>query len=159
MRNKKQTKSQTIMGDEYDQNSKEFNVHSAKELEVVADYIFTQNYSKIICFRGELGAGKTTLISRLCKKLNCQDETSSPTFSIVNEYIYSNGIVYHFDLYRLESIEEVFDIGLQEYLDSDEYCFFEWPELIMDIVLDQFVDVLITVGSNNDRKIIISEIH
>lgn len=85
---------------------------------------------RTVAFFGDLGAGKTTLIKRLCTALGVEDETSSPTFSLVNEYAGTTGPVYHLDLYRLESEEEAFSIGLLELFDGEKYCFIEWPELV-----------------------------
>jgi tRNA threonylcarbamoyladenosine biosynthesis protein TsaE len=84
---------------------------------------------RILCFYGDLGAGKTTLIKELCKQLGVTDAGSSPTFSLVNEYASENGEkLFHFDLYRLKNEQEIYDIGYEEYLFSGNYCFIEWPE-------------------------------
>jgi tRNA threonylcarbamoyladenosine biosynthesis protein TsaE len=102
------------------------------ELEKVAEKIIaTYPDDRIFYFKGELGAGKTTLIKSLCNKLGVREGLSSPTFSIINEYeTADNKIIYHADLYRLKNIDEAKAIGLDEYLDSGNYCFIEWPELI-----------------------------
>ena len=85
---------------------------------------------RVFALRGELGAGKTTLIKGFCQALGVKDGTSSPSFSLVNEYWSAHdGPVYHFDLYRLRDARELEGIGLTEYVDSDAYCFIEWPEL------------------------------
>lgn len=91
---------------------------------------------KCVTFEGEIGAGKTTLITALCELLETSDIASSPTFSIVNVYQGSKDQVYHMDLYRLNDIEEAFGIGIEEYLDSPNYCFIEWPEIIEPILID-----------------------
>jgi tRNA threonylcarbamoyladenosine biosynthesis protein TsaE len=86
--------------------------------------------ARVFAFHGELGAGKTTLIKAFCTALGVGDHTSSPSFSIVNEYRTASGEpVYHFDLYRLRSPRELLDIGFEEYVDSGHYCFIEWPEM------------------------------
>jgi tRNA threonylcarbamoyladenosine biosynthesis protein TsaE len=101
---------------------------------------------KIFLFNGEMGAGKTTFIKALCKELGVDENMSSPTYSIVNEYINSSGNkVFHFDLYRLKNIEECFDIGMEEYLDSGDYCFIEWPEIAQPIYPLDVVNVTISV--------------
>jgi len=86
---------------------------------------------RVFAFYGSMGAGKTTFIKAICKELGVEGPTSSPSFSIVNEYKGAGGIkLYHFDFYRLKSEAEASDIGLEEYLDSGHYCFMEWPERI-----------------------------
>jgi tRNA threonylcarbamoyladenosine biosynthesis protein TsaE len=86
--------------------------------------------SKVLLLYGEMGAGKTTFIKALCKVLACKDNVSSPTYSIVNEYIIPNYKIYHFDLFRLKSTKEVLDIGFEDYLNQNAICVIEWPELI-----------------------------
>ena len=103
----------------------------------------------VYAFRGHMGAGKTTLIKALCKELGVEDEVSSPTFSLVNEYHTSGGeTVYHFDFYRIENEEEAFDIGYEEYLYSGHRCFIEWPEKILYLLPDNYVEVGITETDN-----------
>ena len=91
--------------------------------------------SRILLFKGELGSGKTTLIKNICNFLNVNEEVTSPTFSLVNQYQNENGEkIYHFDLYRLESLEEALDIGFEEYLDSGNWCLIEWPEIAEELI-------------------------
>jgi tRNA threonylcarbamoyladenosine biosynthesis protein TsaE len=148
--------------------------------------------SRILCFYGELGAGKTTLIKEICKQLGVTDAGSSPTFSLVNEYHHpspppsfapnlpsnpvvhkgesqsqipvhtsssplgrSGGVLYHFDLYRLKSESEIYDIGYEEYLFSGNYCFIEWPEKMEHLLPKNYVQVRIEVG-NCERIICIA---
>ncbi|MFY8020885.1 MAG: tRNA (adenosine(37)-N6)-threonylcarbamoyltransferase complex ATPase subunit type 1 TsaE [Bacteroidia bacterium] len=93
------------------------------------------NQFKLICFYGEMGAGKTTLIKSICAELNMMDEVSSPSFGLVNEYKNSaEESFFHFDFYRIKSIEEVYDMGYEDYFDSGHVCFIEWPEKINDIL-------------------------
>lgn len=109
------------------------------------------NY-RIFAFCGELGSGKTTTIQEICRNLNINDVVHSPSFSIVNEYRSAQGlVVYHFDLYRVEKIEEVFDIGYEDYLYSGNYCFIEWPELIEELLPPRTVPVNIVVGNAGIR--------
>jgi len=90
---------------------------------------------RILCFYGEMGAGKTTFIRYLCRELGVLENVSSPTFSIVNEYRTQSGErVYHFDFYRLNSAQEALDIGIHEYFDSGSYCLVEWPEKILNLL-------------------------
>jgi len=109
---------------------------------------------RIFAFYGELGAGKTTFIKALCKELKVQDITSSPSFSLINEY-YSveNGVIYHFDFYRLEQIEEAFDLGYEDYFFSGNYCFIEWPEKIIPILPDHTSHVYIN-RLDDERRVI-----
>lgn len=112
---------------------------------------------KIVLFNGCMGAGKTTLISALCKHLGSNDDISSPTFSIVNEYQSKIGKIYHFDFYRIESLEEAFDIGVEEYLFSDDYCFIEWSEKIIELLPSQYLIVNISSISETERQLEIIE--
>jgi tRNA threonylcarbamoyladenosine biosynthesis protein TsaE len=95
---------------------------------------------------GAMGAGKTTLISEICRQMKVDDSPSSPTYSIVNEYYSSEfGKIYHFDCYRLESEEEAYDIGIEEYLFSGNYCFIEWADKIEKLLPDNYVRLSVQV--------------
>ncbi len=106
------------------------------------------NDPKIILLDAPMGAGKTTLIKEICRSLGSTDNFSSPTYSIVNEYNYPGGKIYHFDLYRLKDKEELFDLGIEEYLDSGHYCIFEWPELVIDMIKIRYKKIEIEVKEN-----------
>ena len=108
---------------------------------------------KVVLFNGPMGAGKTTLISALCRSLGSTDDLSSPTFSIVNEYDSKAGTIYHFDFYRIESIEEAFDFGVEEYLYSDKFCFLEWSEKIEELLPNKYLIVNIEVISESERAL------
>jgi len=113
--------------------------------------------SRIFAFSGPMGAGKTTLIKAICKLLAASDITSSPTFTIVNEYRRKDADpLFHIDLYRIKKIEEAYDFGIEEYLSGGSYCFIEWPELIEDLLPEGTIHVLITVGKNEERILQIS---
>jgi tRNA threonylcarbamoyladenosine biosynthesis protein TsaE len=113
--------------------------------------------NRIFAFYGSMGAGKTTIIKAICKALGATDIVSSPTFTLVNEYRTSSGdILYHIDFYRIKKLEEVFDFGIEEYLDGDSYCFMEWPELIEEILPEGTINVRISVDENEQRKLLIS---
>ena len=123
--------------------SKIFYAKKAQELNEIAKAIVEvfENEKKFVFF-GEMGVGKTTLIKYICKVLNVQDVVTSPTFSVVNQYRNKDGnTLYHFDLYRIENQEELFDLGLEEYIYSDNYCFIEWPEKAEGLLSDNFVQV------------------
>ena len=119
------------------------------------------NYSdgqKIFLFYGEMGAGKTTLIKSLCQCLGTTESVTSPTFSIVNEYIGKDNKIYHFDFYRLKDQTEALDMGYEEYFYSDAYCFVEWPEKIPDLLPDHYISINIKVIDGNSRQINIEQI-
>ena len=110
-------------------------VFSLDQIQEVAEQIIASNPKKIILFNGEMGVGKTTLIKQLCKSLGVQDATSSPTFSLVNEYHTTNNqTVYHFDFYRLNKETEALDMGVDDYLYSGGWCFVEWSEKIASLI-------------------------
>lgn len=102
-------------------------------------------------FRAGMGAGKTTFISELCRTLGAEDEATSPTFSIVNEYAAPDGPIYHFDFYRIETPEETLDLGLDDYFDSGCLCLMEWPENVEDFLPEDVVDVRIDVRDDGSR--------
>ena len=112
-----------------------------------------KNTSNIWVFYGEMGAGKTTLISYLCKELGVNQVISSPTFNLINEYKINNRYIYHFDFYRLELIEEALDIGTMEYFDSGELCLIEWPERIEPLLPEQYREIQIIATSQESRTI------
>ncbi|MFV5698924.1 tRNA (adenosine(37)-N6)-threonylcarbamoyltransferase complex ATPase subunit type 1 TsaE [Flavobacterium sp. ZT3R17] len=110
-------------------------IFSLDQLEQVAQKIIAKNPKKVILFHGEMGVGKTTLIKQLCKTLGVIGATSSPTFSLVNEYQTTNNqIVYHFDFYRLNHEVEALDMGVDDYLYSGNWCFIEWAEKIPNLI-------------------------
>jgi tRNA threonylcarbamoyladenosine biosynthesis protein TsaE len=124
---------------------------------VAHDIITHLTDSKIILFYGEMGAGKTTLIKEICIQLGVTDTMSSPTFSVVNEYSTSNNkIIYHFDLYRIKNIEECLDLGMEEYLDSGNYCFIEWPEVALPLLSEKYYSLSIKTEKDNTRSITLS---
>ena len=134
--------------------SKIFYANKAQELDEIAKAIVEvfENEKKIVFF-GEMGVGKTTLIKSICKVLNVQDIVTSPTFSVVNEYQNKDGnSLYHFDFYRIKNQEELFDLGLEEYIYSDNYCFIEWPEKAEGLLSDNFIQVKMT--KNKECRII-----
>ncbi|MEM9887797.1 MAG: tRNA (adenosine(37)-N6)-threonylcarbamoyltransferase complex ATPase subunit type 1 TsaE [Bacteroidota bacterium] len=110
---------------------------------------------KKMIFIGEIGAGKTTFIQQICKQLGVEEAVTSPTFSLVNEYLNDQQeVVYHIDLYRLKSEEEASHIGIEEYLYSDAYCFIEWPQLIERWLPDEVVRINIAIMEDSKRKMV-----
>lgn len=132
---------------------------SLADLDKAASEIITfAANQKTFLFYGDMGAGKTTLIRSLCKQLGTSDNVASPTFSIVNEYKTTKESIYHFDFYRLKTQTEALDMGFEEYLYSGNYCFIEWPEKIPDLLPLHYISIKISVESNNERQIIVSQI-
>ena len=114
---------------------------------------------RVILLRGELGSGKTTLVKSVLKKMGVNDCVTSPTFSIVNEYDFSENIIYHFDLYRIEKIEELDIIGFEDYIYSQNICFIEWPEIVLNKINIKYLDIEIRYLGEDKREIIINEIN
>jgi tRNA threonylcarbamoyladenosine biosynthesis protein TsaE len=106
---------------------------------------------KKVAFLGQIGAGKTTFIKLLCKTLGVETGTSSPTFSIINQYETKEALVHHVDLYRLKSEEEAFSIGLMELLEDDSYCFIEWPSLVESYFPESAVWIKISTNEQENR--------
>ena len=129
-------------------------VNCISELNEISQSIINQIGDKnIICFYGEMGVGKTTLIKLICEKLGVKDNVSSPTFSVVNEYILSDDqSVFHFDFYRIEKEEEAFDMGYEDYFYNGDLCFIEWPEKVKSIIPEDIMRIDLT--KNKDQRII-----
>ena len=126
------------------------------ELDQAVDYILRNTESKTLLFYGEMGAGKTTLIKELSKTLGVQDAVSSPTFSLVNHYESDQGVVYHFDFYRIESAIEALDIGFEDYLDSGAWNLIEWPQKVGKLLSDDHQNLHLQVVSENSRMLKLS---
>ena len=129
-------------------------VFTIDELESVAQQIIVQQPAKVILFHGEMGVGKTTLIKQLCKTLGVTEATSSPTFSLVNEYeTIANQIVYHFDFYRLKNEMEALDMGADDYFYSGNWCFIEWAEKIPNLIPEEHAIITIELVDNGKRHL------
>lgn len=129
--------------------------YALSELKPIAQQIIAQWKHPILLLEAPMGAGKTTLIKALCSELGVLQAVSSPTFSLVNSYQDSEGkTLYHFDLYRLNSLEEALDIGIEEYLDSGARCMIEWPERIRPLLSDAFHQIQIEPLGADTRKLI-----
>ena len=128
--------------------------YSLDEIASVASTLIAQNLNKIILFKGEMGVGKTTFIKELCKQLGVQEATSSPTFSLVNEYqIKGNESIYHFDMYRLKHEVEALDMGIEDYFYSGNWCFVEWSENIPSLIPDAHSVISITMMTDGKREL------
>ena len=132
---------------------KTLEINSLSDLDEVADEILSSlGERSVVLFRGEMGAGKTTLISRIAARMGVEDSVTSPTFALVNQYEGRGGRrIYHFDFYRIDRIEEVYDLGYEEYFYSGDLCLVEWPEKIEPLLPDNVMTVRITVDSDTAR--------
>ncbi|MBR1800563.1 MAG: tRNA (adenosine(37)-N6)-threonylcarbamoyltransferase complex ATPase subunit type 1 TsaE [Bacteroidaceae bacterium] len=128
----------------------------------VHDFIAALGERRVVAFYGSMGAGKTTFIAALCRELGVTEPVTSPTFAIVNEYRTTalspaggvgEGSIFHFDFYRIKRLEEAYDIGFEDYLDSGHLCLIEWPELIEELLPEDAVRVHITVNDDGSRSI------
>ncbi len=129
-------------------------IYNLSEIEHIAKTIISSSKSNILLFYGEMGAGKTTLVKSLAKELGVQETASSPTFSIVNEYISDNNkVLYHFDFYRLEKEEEALDLGFEEYLTQGDWVFIEWPEKVTSFLPLNAQKITITTISADKRQL------
>ncbi|MFT6754816.1 MAG: tRNA threonylcarbamoyladenosine biosynthesis protein TsaE [Urechidicola sp.] len=128
--------------------------YSLDELPEIASKIIQNATYKTILFNGKMGAGKTTLIKEIVKQLGVKDVANSPTFSLVNEYVSENNeTIYHFDFYRIENDDEAYDIGIEDYFDSNAWCFIEWGEKVENLLPLEIVTITITVNDNEKRTI------
>ena len=120
------------------------------------EFVESMGDATVFAFHGDMGAGKTTFINALARALGVEDDvTNSPSFSIVNEYRSDTTaeLIYHFDLYRLENLEEALDIGIEDYFDSGAICLLEWPDIVNDILPNDTVDVYITENTDGTRTV------
>jgi len=130
--------------------------YTLSQIETIAKEIIEKSTSTIFLFNGEMGSGKTTLIKSILKQLGVQEVISSPTFSIVNEYISENDTkIYHFDCYRLESQEEALDLGFEEYIYTGDWVFIEWPEKISDLIPHKTHTITIKTIDEETRSIVL----
>jgi tRNA threonylcarbamoyladenosine biosynthesis protein TsaE len=125
----------------------------AKDLKIIGKYLIEDLSTKVVRIDGPMGAGKTTLISSICKSLGVEEPISSPTFSLVNTYKSRDGIIYHFDFYRIQNAHEALDIGLEEYLESGNLCFMEWAEKIIPHLPLNYDHYKLEVIDKEHRKI------
>lgn len=131
-------------------------VHSLQDLTTTAQFFlqFIEN-QKVVCLEGEIGAGKTTFIKEVCRQLGVSDQVNSPTFAIANQYPYQEGWIHHLDLYRLKTIQEALDIGIEDYLYSGDFCFIEWPALITPLLPAEIIKIKIEIIDNAARKFLL----
>ncbi|AXP82528.1 tRNA threonylcarbamoyladenosine biosynthesis protein TsaE [Mariniflexile rhizosphaerae] len=125
------------------------------DLDTVVKQLLKKLKTKTILLYGDMGVGKTTLIKKLVKELGSHDEVSSPTFSIVNEYELKNDKIFHFDLYRIKNLEEAYNFGIEDYLDSNHWILIEWPDVVKPILNNDFDMIYLELCSKNSRKLTI----
>jgi len=130
-------------------------IASLRDIDQAAEsFLEAMGEARVIAFSGEMGAGKTTFIQAICRKMGVTAEVNSPTFSLVNQYFTPEGhSIFHFDLYRIEDPAELFDMGYEEYFFSGEFCFIEWPEKASHLIPDEALRVEIVVAENESREI------
>ena len=122
------------------------NIHEAAKA-----FLAGMGTAKVFAFYGKMGAGKTTFIKAICEELGVSDVITSPTFALVNEYTAG---IYHFDFYRIKKLEEVYDMGYEDYFYGGNLCFLEWPELIEEILPEDATKVTITEEADGSRKVV-----
>lgn len=132
-------------------------IFKLNDIDNIAGKIIKNYAPKIYCFEGEMGSGKTTLIAALADKLKVTDHVSSPTYSLVNEYHYTEGKIYHLDLFRIKNIQELLDIGILDIIYSSQYCFIEWPQLAKPLLEEHYINIILTKTAENSRRIEISQ--
>jgi len=129
--------------------------YSQTEIDIAVKQLLEKSTSKILCFYGQMGAGKTTLIKALVQELDGQGSANSPTFGIVNEYHHNDGSLlgYHFDFYRLNDETEALDFGLEDYLAQDCWIFMEWPEKIESFLPEKRTEIFVEIMNAQTRRI------
>lgn len=134
----------------------EIRINSLAEIHKAAKaFISEMNDNTVFAFYGSMGAGKTTFTKAICECLGVEDVINSPTFAIVNEYRSGTGeLIYHFDFYRIKKLEEVYDMGYEDYFYSGALCFIEWPELVEELLPENTIKVTIKENEDGTRSII-----
>ena len=122
--------------------------------ETAREFIDNMGNRKVFAFYGKMGAGKTTFIKAVCEELGVEDVITSPTFAIINEYSGKDDTIYHFDFYRIKKLEEVYDMGYEDYFYSGALCFIEWPELIEEVLPEDAVKVQIIEKEGGTRAVL-----
>lgn len=130
--------------------------YTIKEIGDISKTVLNTFSSKIILVEGEMGSGKTTLIKSLVNTMGSDDEVGSPTFSLVNEYVTNKGLVYHFDLYRIKNLDELYDIGFEDYLVKEAYVFIEWPEKAEEFLLQSVNRLTLKIKNRDERRLKLS---
>ena len=142
--------------EDYKVNNMEIKIKSLDNIrEAAKAFLDGMGTGKVFAFYGKMGAGKTTFIKAICEELGVTDVITSPTFALVNEYTTADGSpIYHFDFYRIKKLDEVYDMGYEDYFYGGSLCFLEWPELIEEILPEDVTKVTITEEADGSRKIV-----
>ncbi len=132
-------------------------ISSIDKLYLAVDLFFgiVDDDTRVVFLHGDLGTGKTTFVKEVARRLGCKDDVSSPTYSLINEYDIGDNAMYHIDLYRLNTIEEALDIGIEQYLDSGNLCFVEWPDIIAPLV-EKHLEISIQTGDDDERTFVMN---
>lgn len=141
---------------DYKVNNMEIKIKSLDNIrEAAKAFLDGMGTGKVFAFYGKMGAGKTTFIKAICEELGVTDVITSPTFALVNEYTATDGSpIYHFDFYRIKKLDEVYDMGYEDYFYGGSLCFLEWPELIEEILPEDVTKVTITEEADGSRKVV-----
>ena len=127
--------------------------YTLNDVDTVAKQLINNVTAKTLLFYGDMGVGKTTLIKSIIENLGSLDNVTSPTFSIVNEYQTENELIYHFDFYRINDIEEAYNFGIEDYLYSNNWCLIEWPERLQSILPKEADRIELVLNSDNSRSL------
>ena len=127
--------------------------YTLNDVDTVAKQLINNLTAKTLLFYGDMGVGKTTLIKSIIENLGSLDNVTSPTFSIVNEYQTENELIYHFDFYRINDIEEAYNFGIEDYLYSNNWCLIEWPERLQSILPKEADRIELVLNSDNSRSL------
>ena len=127
--------------------------YSLEDINLASQFIISNSKTNRFLFFGPVGIGKTTLIKELCSDLGVRDLVSSPTFSIINQYKTNNDFIYHMDLFRLEKVDEITDLGIIDYLDQEKVLIIEWPEILIENFIFNYTKIDIEVINKEKRKL------